>query len=72
MILTLFLQILVYSVTSRQSLEELKPIWEMIRSIKGDLQDIPVILVGNKCDEQENRELTQVRDEARSRKSDFR
>jgi len=32
----------------------------MIRSIKGDLQDVPLILVGNKCDETENRELTQV------------
>jgi GTPase SAR1 family protein len=53
--------ILVYSVTSRQSLEELKPIWEMILSIKGDLKDVPIILVGNKCDENENRELTQVR-----------
>ncbi|ODM95867.1 GTP-binding protein Di-Ras2, partial [Orchesella cincta] len=52
--------ILVYSVTSRQSLEELKPMWEMIRSIKGDLTDIPVILVGNKCDEVENREVVQT------------
>lgn len=52
--------ILVYSVTSRQSLEELKPMWEMIRSIKGDLTDIPVILVGNKCDETDNREVVQV------------
>lgn len=52
--------ILVYSVTSRQSLEELKPIWDMILSIKGDLKDVPIILVGNKCDENENRELTQV------------
>jgi len=32
----------------------------MIRSIKGDLTDIPVILVGNKCDEVENREVVQV------------
>lgn len=52
--------ILVYSVTSRQSLEELKPIWDMIKSIKVELQDIPIILVGNKCDEAENREITQV------------
>ena len=53
--------ILVFSVTSRQSIEELKPIWEMIRSIKGNLDDVPMILVGNKCDETENRELSQVR-----------
>lgn len=44
--------ILVYSVSSRQSLEELKPIWELIREIKGpDLSQIPIMLVGNKCDE---------------------
>lgn len=44
--------ILVYSVSSRQSLEELRPIWELIHEIKGpDLTQIPVMLVGNKCDE---------------------
>lgn len=44
--------ILVYSVSSRQSLEELRPIWELIRELKGpDLSQIPVMLVGNKCDE---------------------
>lgn len=50
--------ILVYSVTSRQSLEELRPIWDVIREMKGaDLATIPVMLVGNKCDEMENREV---------------
>lgn len=50
--------ILVYSITSRQSLEELRPIWEVIREIKGpDLSNIPVMLVGNKCDETENHEV---------------
>lgn len=44
--------ILVCSVSSRQSLEELKPIWELIKEIKGpDLSQIPIMLVGNKCDE---------------------
>lgn len=44
--------ILVFSVSSRQSLEELKPIWELIKEIKGpDLSQIPIMLVGNKCDE---------------------
>ncbi|XP_052229570.1 GTP-binding protein Di-Ras2-like isoform X2 [Dreissena polymorpha] len=44
--------ILVYSITSRQSLEELKPIFEEIREIKGtDIDGIPIMLVGNKCDE---------------------
>ncbi|KAF6198081.1 hypothetical protein GE061_007827 [Apolygus lucorum] len=51
--------ILVYSCTSRQSLEELRPIWEVIRETKGaDLSSIPVMLVGNKSDEAETREVT--------------
>ncbi|XP_071445507.1 GTP-binding protein Di-Ras2 isoform X1 [Hetaerina americana] len=46
--------ILVYSVTSRQSLEELRPIWDAIKETKGaELAGIPVMLVGNKCDEGE-------------------
>ncbi|KAB7494839.1 UNVERIFIED_CONTAM: hypothetical protein RMT77_008495 [Armadillidium vulgare] len=50
--------ILVYSVTSRQSLQELQPIWDVIKEIKGaELDNIPVMLVGNKCDEQESRQV---------------
>lgn len=57
--------ILVYSVTSKQSLEELKPIWEVIREMKGaELANIPVMLVGNKCDEVENREVQASEGEA--------
>ncbi|XP_044754094.1 GTP-binding protein Di-Ras2 [Coccinella septempunctata] len=44
--------ILVFSVCSRQSLEELRPIMEVIREVKGpDLSQIPIMVVGNKCDE---------------------
>ncbi|XP_023012527.1 GTP-binding protein Di-Ras2 [Leptinotarsa decemlineata] len=44
--------ILVYSVCSRQSLEELRPIFDVIRELKGpDLSQIPIMLTGNKCDE---------------------
>ncbi|XP_078054932.1 GTP-binding protein Di-Ras1 [Mustelus asterias] len=43
--------ILVYSICSRQSLEELKPIYQQILQIKGNIENIPVMLVGNKCDE---------------------
>ncbi|XP_006012715.1 GTP-binding protein Di-Ras2 [Latimeria chalumnae] len=49
--------ILVYSITSRQSLEELKPIYEQICQIKGDVECIPIMLVGNKSDESQNREV---------------
>lgn len=53
--------ILVYSISSKQSLEELRPIWNVIREIKGDLEGIPIMLVGNKCDESESREVdTQI------------
>ncbi|KAM6167507.1 GTP-binding protein Di-Ras1 [Erethizon dorsatum] len=43
--------ILVFSVTSKQSLEELGPIYKLIVQIKGSVEDVPVMLVGNKCDE---------------------
>ncbi|XP_015115146.1 GTP-binding protein Di-Ras2 [Diachasma alloeum] len=50
--------ILVYSVCSRQSLEELRPIWAVIRELKGqDISQIPIMLVGNKCDEETLREV---------------
>lgn len=51
--------ILVYSVCSKQSLEELRPIWNLIKELKPDITQIPVMLVGNKCDESaELREVT--------------
>lgn len=51
--------ILVYSITSRQSLEELKPIFQEIKEIKGgdDIEGIPLMLVGNKNDETSAREV---------------
>ena len=51
--------ILVYSITSRQSLEELKIIYRDILQIKGvnEIQNIPMMLVGTKCDEESNRDV---------------
>ncbi|TNM95237.1 GTP-binding protein Di-Ras1b [Takifugu rubripes] len=43
--------ILVYSITSKQSLEELKPIYQQVLAIKGNVDAIPIMLVGNKSDE---------------------
>ncbi|XP_061481900.1 GTP-binding protein Di-Ras2 [Rhineura floridana] len=60
--------ILVYSVTSRQSLEELKPIYEQICQIKGDIDSIPIMLVGNKNDEDHNREVQTSDGEAMAKK----
>lgn len=59
--------ILVYSITSRQSLQELSPIYEMIKEVKGDLENIPIILVGNKCDENEKREVPESEGEAQAK-----
>ncbi|XP_078263505.1 GTP-binding protein Di-Ras2-like [Rhinoraja longicauda] len=55
--------ILVYSVTSRQSVEELQPIYEQICEIKGNVQNIPIMLVGNKRDETQ-REVESTEGEA--------
>ncbi|XP_019372846.1 PREDICTED: GTP-binding protein Di-Ras2 [Crocodylus porosus] len=60
--------ILVYSVTSRQSLEELKPIYEQICQIKGDVESIPIMLVGNKSDESQNREVESSEGDAMAKK----
>ncbi|NXI28054.1 hypothetical protein HGM15179_017561 [Zosterops borbonicus] len=60
--------ILVYSITSRQSLEELKPIYEQICQIKGDIENIPIMLVGNKNDENQNREIESSEGEAMAKK----
>uniref|UniRef100_A0A8C3VWN4 DIRAS family GTPase 3 n=1 Tax=Catagonus wagneri TaxID=51154 RepID=A0A8C3VWN4_9CETA len=44
--------ILVYSVTKKHTLEELKPLYHLIRDLKGNNPlKCPIILVGNKCDE---------------------
>lgn len=57
--------ILVFSISSRQSLEELKTILELVTEVKGDLTGIPVMLVGNKCDEESGeRQVTQKTGEA--------
>ncbi|XP_011203559.1 GTP-binding protein Di-Ras2 [Bactrocera dorsalis] len=60
--------ILVYSVCSKQSLEELRPIWQNIKDLKGpDVVNIPVMLVGNKNDEStELREVTQAEGQAQA------
>ncbi|CDQ69654.1 GTP-binding protein Di-Ras1 [Oncorhynchus mykiss] len=57
--------ILVYSVTSRQSLEELKPIYQQVLAIKGSVDAIPVMLVGNKSDETQ-REVETTEGEAQA------
>ncbi|KAH3671745.1 hypothetical protein OGAPHI_000450 [Ogataea philodendri] len=49
--------LLVYSVTDKSSMEELMAIREQVMRIK-DTQNVPMVLVGNKCDLTNDRELT--------------
>ncbi|EDV91390.1 GH17414 [Drosophila grimshawi] len=57
----------VYSVCTKLSLEELRPIWALIKELKGDVNSIPVMLVGNKCDEStELREVSQIEGQAQA------
>ena len=52
--------ILVYSITSKQTFEELKPIYTQIREIKAEQQnETPILLMGCKLDEAACREVTE-------------
>ncbi|VDK66978.1 unnamed protein product [Onchocerca ochengi] len=51
--------VLVYSITSKQSLEELGPIILMLKEVKGEsVTEVPIMLVGNKKDEDQRREVS--------------
>ncbi|VDM98983.1 unnamed protein product [Thelazia callipaeda] len=51
--------VLVYSITSKQSLEELGPIILMMKEVKGEsISEVPIMLVGNKKDEDQRREVS--------------
>lgn len=53
--------ILAYSITSKQSFEELKPIYNQIREIKAEQQnETPILLLGCKLDEAACREVTET------------
>lgn len=52
---------LLYSISSKQTLEELKPIYQQIREIKVDQHgDTPILLMGCKLDEAACREVTET------------
>jgi hypothetical protein len=53
--------ILAYSITSKQTFEELKPIYTQIREIKAEqLNETPILLMGCKSDEAACREVTET------------
>ncbi|CDW57809.1 Ras domain containing protein [Trichuris trichiura] len=50
--------ILVYAVTNRQSFEELRHIYEFIKTVRTeDIAELPIMIVGNKIDEEGQREI---------------
>jgi DIRAS family GTP-binding Ras-like protein 2 len=49
---------LVYSIASKESLEELIPIYRQIIEVKAGEENIPILLVGNKCDDGLTREVS--------------
>lgn len=49
--------ILVYSITSRLSFEEISTFFEQIRRVK-DRDSFPMVLVGNKCDLESERQVS--------------
>ena len=53
--------ILAYSITSKQTFEDLKPVYNQIREIKVEQQnDTPILLMGCKSDEAACREVTET------------
>ncbi|KAL7054415.1 hypothetical protein AAHC03_026089 [Spirometra sp. Aus1] len=57
--------VLVYSVNNKASLEDLTTIYQELASIKGaEIKVIPIMLVGNKKDEEADREVSTAQGEA--------
>ncbi|PAV88583.1 hypothetical protein WR25_14587 [Diploscapter pachys] len=53
--------VLIYSITSKQSLEELGPIILMLKEVKGNaITEVPIVLCGNKKDEESKREVSKA------------
>lgn len=53
--------LLVFSITSMSSLQELAELREQIVQIKGGDPSVPIVLVGNKCDLEDDRVVTRSR-----------
>merc|ERR1712013_905679 len=50
--------LLIYSITNRQTLQDIQPMRDQIVRLKGG-ENVPMILVGNKCDVYDEREVSQ-------------
>lgn len=49
--------VLVYSITNEQTFEEVKQLWEQIKEVRENYQEIPCVIVGNHLDEENNRQI---------------
>jgi len=49
--------LLVYNITSRSTFDEIAPIYDKILKSKDSAEQTPIVLVGNKCDLSEKREV---------------
>lgn len=49
--------ILVYSVINQETFEEVKRLWEQIKEVRSNYEDIPCVIVGNKIDLEDNRQV---------------
>lgn len=49
--------VLVYSITNEHTFEEVKQLWEQIKEVRENYQEIPCVIVGNHLDEENNRQI---------------
>lgn len=49
--------VLVYSMTQSETYEEVKSLWEQIKEVRADWQEIPCVIVGNKLDMENDRKV---------------
>lgn len=50
--------ILVYSITSRSSFDQLEEFRALIERVKEGQDNVPIVIIGNKCDMEQQREVT--------------
>ena len=49
--------VLVYSITNEETYKEVKRLWEQIKEVRSNYEDIPCVIVGNKIDQEDNRQV---------------
>ncbi|PKC14412.1 Ras2-like protein, partial [Rhizophagus irregularis] len=50
--------LLVYSISERSTFERIEHFWDQIARVKGTVDNVPIMLVGNKCDKITEREVS--------------